>query len=227
MSFTEEVREQADELWNKSKQHPFLKELKEGTLSPEIFRYYLIQDRYYLEQFSNIHQAAAELSEDKDIKKSFLAGVAGLDEAELAVRESFFKELRIDEKVIQATPIAPTAYYYTAHMYKELASGSAARTAAALLPCYWLYQEIGEMLIENGSPKPLYQQWIETYDSTGYQEAVDRQRRLTDFLAENVSESERNLMLQSFLVSSYQEWKFWGMAYEQEQWEESSCIHII
>lgn len=226
MSFTTEARAAAEELWEKSKKHAFIQEIQDGTLSPAVFRYYLLQDRYYLEQFAKIHQKAAELATLEEEKQLFLAGVTGLEEAEIAVREGFFKELGISEEEIATVPIAPTAYHYTTHMYSELLSGSTARTAAALLPCYWLYQEIGEYLIESGSSHPLYQRWIETYDSEGYKEAVTRQRELTDRLAQSATAKERQAMLQGFLVSSYQEWKFWEMAYVQEKWEDSSCIHI-
>ncbi|WP_321387563.1 thiaminase II [uncultured Enterococcus sp.] len=227
MRFTTEARAVAEELWEKSKKHRFIEELQAGTLAPEVFRYYLLQDRYYLEQFAKIHQKAAELAKQEEEKQLFLAGVIGLEEAEIAVREGFFKELGITDDEIASAPIAPTAYHYTTHMYSELLSGSTARTAAALLPCYWLYQEIGEYLIESGSSHPLYQRWIETYDSEGYRDAVDRQRELTDRLAESVATEERQSMLQGFLISSYQEWKFWEMAYVQEKWEDSACIHII
>ncbi|MBP1047480.1 thiaminase II [Enterococcus sp. BWM-S5] len=227
MSFTSEARTAAEELWEKSKKHAFIQELQAGTLSSDIFRYYLLQDRYYLEQFAKIHQKAADIAVREEEKQLFLAGVIGLEEAEIAVREGFFKELKISNEEIAMVPIAPTAYHYTTHMHSELSTGSTARTAAALLPCYWLYQEIGEQLIESGSSNPLYQRWIETYDSEGYREAVTRQKELTDRLAASATKTERQAMLQGFLISSYQEWKFWEMAYVQEKWEDSACIHII
>ena len=226
MSFTTEARAAANVLWEKSMRHPFIQDMQAGTLAPEVFRYYLLQDRYYLEQFASIHQKAAALAEQEEEKQLFLAGVTGLEEAEIAIREGFFYELGITDEEIRAAPIAPTTYHYTTHMYSELSSGSTARTAAALLPCYWLYQEMGEHLVESGSSHPLYQRWIETYDSPEYKEAVTRQRELTDRLAQSATAEERQAMLQGFLVSSYQEWKFWEMAYVQEGWEEAPCIHI-
>ncbi|MGX7264006.1 thiaminase II [Enterococcus crotali] len=218
MTFTEEVRASAEKIWQESKEHPFISELKAGTLSPEIFRFYLIQDRYYLEQFSKIHLKAAELATDKEIRTCFLDGVKSLEAAEISVRKTFFKELDVTEEEIIQTPITPTAYHYTSHMYREVGTKSLARTAAALLPCYWLYQEIGEELIESGSPDPLYQRWIETYDSETYRAAVSRQRRLTDRLAEQVATEERLLMKQAFLISSYEELNFWEMAYTKQKW---------
>ncbi|ALS00230.1 thiaminase II [Enterococcus silesiacus] len=218
MTFTEEIRISAEAIWRESKEHPFISELKAGTLKPEIFRFYLLQDRYYLEQFSKIHLRAADLAMDQEVRACFLEGVKSLEAAEISVRNTFFKELDVTEKEISQTPIAPTAYHYTSHMYRELESKSLARTAAALLPCYWLYQEIGEELIESGSPDPLYQRWIETYDSEVYRAAVIRQRKLTDYLAEQVSPDERALMQQAFIISSYEELNFWEMAYTKQQW---------
>ncbi|MBO0473520.1 thiaminase II [Enterococcus sp. DIV0840] len=218
MTFTEEARKSVDKIWQESKEHPFILELKAGTLAPEIFRYYLIQDRYYLEQFSQIHLKAAALTMNKEIEACFLEGVKSLEAAEISVRKTFFKDLNVTEEEIDHTPIAPSAYQYTSHMYREIGTKSLARTAAALLPCYWLYQEIGEELIYSGSPDPLYQRWIETYDSEGYRESVIRQRHLTDYLAEQVSTEERSLMKQAFIISSYEELNFWEMAYTKQKW---------
>lgn len=218
MTFTEEIRKSADIIWQESKDHPFILEIKAGTLPPEIFRFYLIQDRYYLEQFSKIHLKAAELAIDKEVRSCFLDGVKSLEAAEISVRKTFFKELKVSKEEISQTPIAPAAYHYTSHMYREVESKSIARIAAALLPCYWLYQEIGEELIANGSPDPLYQRWIETYDSGSYQSAVRRQIQLTDQLALQASLDEQLLMKQAFIVSSYEELNFWEMAYTKQKW---------
>lgn len=218
MTFTEEIRKSADIIWQESKDHPFILELKAGTLPPEIFRFYLIQDRYYLEQFSKIHLKAAELAIDKEVRSCFLDGVKSLEVAEISVRKTFFKELKVSKEEICQTPIAPAAYHYASHMYREVESKNIARIAAALLPCYWLYQEIGEELIANGSPDPLYQRWIETYDSESYQNAVRRQIQLTDQLANQASLDEQLLMKQAFIISSYEELNFWEMAYTKQKW---------
>lgn len=47
-SFTEIVREQTTPYWEGSFKHPFIVQLQEGSLPIENFRYYLIQDSYYL-----------------------------------------------------------------------------------------------------------------------------------------------------------------------------------
>ncbi|MGM0123390.1 thiaminase II [Enterococcus sp. AZ194] len=216
--FTEKIRKKAEPIWQKSMQHPFIKELQRGELAEDKFRFYLIQDHFYLNAFTEIHKLAAECADNPEIKELFLNNIAGIEVSEVSVRETFFKELAITEEEIQQTMVAPAAYHYIAHMYKEAQSKSVGRIVAALLPCYWLYQEIGEELILNGSPTPLYQRWIETYDSEAYKTTVEAQKNLTNRLAAVASEDEVQLMEQAFLISSYEELYFWEMGYQKEEW---------
>ena len=69
MTFTEQAKEQAQASWQGSFQHPFITELHEGTLSPMIFRYYLIQDHYYLKHFSQLYRLIAAQTQQPRLKK--------------------------------------------------------------------------------------------------------------------------------------------------------------
>ena len=46
--------ESVEEIWKSYLCHPFVKQLGEGTLSPDIFRYYMIQDYLYLLEYSKV-----------------------------------------------------------------------------------------------------------------------------------------------------------------------------
>lgn len=50
-------------------------------------------------------------------------------------------------------------------MYRQLVDGTVNTAIAGMLPCAWLYHEIGLRLIDRGSSNALYQRWIETYAS--------------------------------------------------------------
>ena len=75
-------------------------------------------------------------------------------------------------------------------MYRQLIEGTPKTAAASMLPCSWLYQEIGAQLVKQHSPEPLYQRWIETYAG---EEAYQRQeeRQLLDQLYEESSPQEQ------------------------------------
>ena len=50
-SFSEQLKTEAEPIWRRIFDHPFLKEIKNGTLPLDTFRYYLAQDYLYLEGF--------------------------------------------------------------------------------------------------------------------------------------------------------------------------------
>lgn len=218
--FTKKARTLTIPYWEGSFTHPFIKELQEGTLGTDEFRYYLIQDRYYLEHFSRIHLLIAEQIDDQEVKAMLLEGAKHLAEGEIAIREEFFKELTITDEEIEKTPIAPTAYNYVSHMYRQLLDGSLKSAVAGLLPCAWLYQEIGVELIKTGSPTSLYQRWIETYSGEEAAKEVAYQCKLINRLYESADEKEREQMIDAFVISSKMEYLFWEMSYTLQTWPE-------
>ncbi|MDQ0223377.1 thiaminase II [Streptococcus moroccensis] len=218
MRFSTLARKRANRYWEESFHHPFIKELQAGTLSSEIFRYYLLQDRYYLEHFSKIYQIIAERTDNPVIKELMAENSRHLAEGEAMIREAFFKDLGITDEEVAETPIAPTADHYVAHMYRQLAEGSLAVACASLLPCPWLYHEIGLLLKPEGSPVPIYQQFIDTYAGEDSKENIAYECQVLDQLYEKASPEEQEAMLAAFYRSSQLEYLFWEMAYTLEQW---------
>lgn len=216
--FTTQARALTVPYWEGSFTHPFIKELASGELAPDKFRYYLIQDRYYLEHFSKIYFMIAEKTTDTQIKDLLLTGAKHLEEGELAIRNQFFEELAITPQEIEETVIAPTAYHYVSHMYRQILTGSVQSALAGLLPCPWLYQDIGERLIEAGSPNALYQRWIETYSNEEGSEDIEKQCAILNPLYDKSTEEERASMLEAFLISAKMEYAFWDMSYQLETW---------
>ncbi|EEI20533.1 thiaminase II [Lentilactobacillus hilgardii] len=218
-TFTNQIHELAKPLWLRSAHHPFIKQLTSGDLPLSTFRYYLLQDRYYLSEFGKLHDKIADQLTDKTAIQFLRDGAEGLKNGEIAVRKGFFTQLNISKEEIALTPIAPTAYNYVNHMYAALYQGTPQRAIAALLPCYWLYNEIGQSLIRQGSPVGLYQQWIETYDSDGYTDSVNKMIQLTNRAAEQVDDAERQEMTTAFIRSSAYELGYWGMSLRHENWD--------
>ena len=218
MLFTELAREKSSLFWEKSFAHPFIQELVTGQLAPEVFRYYLLQDRYYLEHFSKLYLYIAEKTDDIEVQAHLKANAEELKKGEMAVREAFFKELGISEQEILETKVAPTAYHYVSHMYRQLIEGTAKTAFAGMLPCAWLYHEIGLRLVKVGSTNDLYQRWIETYASEEAGKQVAKECALINRLYEESDEEEQAKMLEAFVISSKMEYDFWEMAIKLEKW---------
>lgn len=219
MEFTTQLRQAASDLWQKSMQEPFIKELKNGKLPLDIFRFYLLQDRYYLAEFSKLHQLIADRTDRHEVKTFLQSSVRDLNDSEIGLREHFFQELQISAAEVKQTIIAPTCYAYVNHLYSTLAKYGVAPAISAITPCYWLYQEIGQKMAQTGSPVAIYQKWIDTYDSTWYENNVAKILTLINQLAANASKDEQEQMKTAFVRSSFYEQQFWQMAYRQEKWQ--------
>lgn len=218
MNFSQQARQRADRYWEGSFSHPFIKELQDGTLSPDIFRYYLLQDRYYLEHFSIIYSMIADRSDNRVIRDLMRQNAQHLAEGEELIRQSFFEELGITEEDVSKTDIAPTADHYVAHMYRQLTEHSLAVACASMLPCPWLYHEIGQRLKPKGSPNKIYQQFIDTYAGEDSKKHVEYECQILDQLYQEANSEEKEAMIDAFYRSSQLEYLFWDMAYTLEKW---------
>lgn len=213
MKFTGKARKESSEFWEKSLHHPFIQELHAGTLSERNFRYYLLQDRYYLNQLRDIYSLIGQQTTYNQLKEMMVRGSERLITGEIMMRETFFDKLKITEKEIQETPIASTPYQYVSHMSQSLLSGSPHVAFASLLPCAWLYQEIGFQLNKIGSPHPIYQQWIESCITAESVAIVQQEQALLNTIYEETTSKEQQAMVEAFVISTQMEHEFWEMSY--------------
>ncbi len=103
-TFTDQMHELAQPLWLQSVNHPFIKQLISGELPMSTFRYYLLQDRYYLSEFGKLHDLIAEQMDDPVAIDFLRKGAEGLKNGEIAVRKGFFTQLNITKEEIALTP---------------------------------------------------------------------------------------------------------------------------
>lgn len=218
MLFSKKIREEANDIWEASFQHPFVKGIGDGTLPLECFRYYVMQDAYYLSHFARIQSLGAAKANDLHTTNRMAHHAQGTYEAELALHENFSKRLGITEEEQKAFKPAPTAYAYTSHMYRAAYNGNLGDIIAAILPCYWLYYEIGERLQQHTPDEQIYQEWIAAYGGDWFRTLVEEQINRLDEIAEQVTEEDRNRMKEHFMISSQYELSFWEMAYTIEKW---------
>ncbi|MCM3757828.1 thiaminase II [Sporosarcina aquimarina] len=226
MTFCEEVRELCNESWEASFNHPFVQHLAGGTLPENIFRFYVLQDSYYLKHFAKVHALAAVQAKDLATTQRFAQHAEETCGAEISLHEGFFELLDVTDEVLNSFEAAPTAYAYTSHLYRTAMNGDIADTLAALLPCYWLYYEIGERL-KNATPNhPIYDKWIGTYGSEWFEQATREQINRMNELADSVSLEKREELKAHFVKSSHYELQFWEMAWTQQQWEAESNTEV-
>ncbi|MCI0182908.1 MAG: thiaminase II [Acidibacillus sp.] len=216
MTFTDQLRQAADDLWKKSLTHPFVIEIADGSLPTQKFSHYVQNDSYYLSVFARVQSRAASKARDMHTIARLAVHAQSTVEAEHLLHKTFFNLLDITPS--PSFIPAPAAYEYTTHLLSISADGTLGEIIAAILPCYWLYWEIGEKYRYSQPNHPIYDQWIATYGDEWYGKLVDEQIYLLDQLAEQASEEQQHRMKQHFMRSSYYELRFWDMAYHLEGW---------
>ncbi len=218
MAFTGELWRAIGPIYDAILRHPFVRGLTDGSLPRESFEFYAIQDALYLRDFARaLSLAAARAPEDEWIIM-FNEHAAGALRVERALHESFFKELGLGPEAVAATPLAPTCLAYTSYLLAVAYGAPYHEAMAAVLPCYWIYWEVGKALERAGSPDPLYARWIGTYASREFGDVVRAVIDATDVMAARVGPAEREAMRRHFVTTSRYEWMFWEMGHRREAW---------
>lgn len=218
MTFSEEIRQAAQQYWDSSFSHPFVTGIGDGTLPLAKFRHYVLQDAYYLKHFAKIQACAASKAQDFATIAELAEHATSTYAAELSLHQSFFEPLGIASETLAEFEPAPTAYAYVSHMH-HASEGTLGETIAAILPCYWLYYEVGQQLQGCTPDSPIYAQWIATYSSEWFERVVFEQVDRLNDLAERASAEERERMKQHFVKSCYYELMFWQMGWTEETFE--------
>jgi thiaminase/transcriptional activator TenA len=124
----------------------------------------------------------------------------------------------ISEDEVRSTPVMPTTLAYTSYLLRACHQGSFAEGLAAVLPCYWIYAEVGSALLARSSPDPLYARWIATYGGEEFARIVANVLAVVDRVGETASPAERADMRDHALATSRYEWMFWDAAWRREAW---------
>ena len=198
--------------------HPFVTGLTDGSLERDAFAFYVVQDAHYLRDYARaLSVAAARAPQEADIAM-FAEHAAGAIAVERSLHEGFFHDFGLSEEEVAGTPVAPTCLAYTSYLLATAYGGSFPDLLGAVLPCYWIYWEVGKALLERGSPDPLYRRWIETYGGEEFAGVVRGVLSLTDRLGPQLSPAERRRAARHFAITARYEWMFWDMGHRRETW---------
>ena len=213
-SFSEQLKDEAEPIWQRIFDHPFLKEIKEGTLPEETFRYYLLQDYLYLEGFGRTVALALAKAPDSQTFQDLAHRV--MTPVERPLHQKLFAAANISHTDSENAVRSPANTAYINHMLQTASLHGLGPTAAALLPCPWTYHllkdEVGQ------SEHPIYGQWTQFYVEGLLEGSVAAWRGFVDKMADRAGAVELEAMRQAFLISSRYEYMFWEAAYNRQEW---------
>lgn len=183
------------------------------------FTYFILQDYVYLLDFAQVLCQGGAKAPDLETLELFARHAIGAVEVERSFHASFGKTLGLSRKQLDEVSKGPITQAYIGHLQSVARGGSLGELVAAVLPCYWIYGEVGRRLYKNRPKKPkIYREWIEIYASETFWRPVREQIRLVDSIGAKASPGEKKQMAGHFMLSSRYELMFWEQAYRLEAW---------
>lgn len=205
VSFSQKAWEENKGIYHEILELPFNKELSEGTLDKKKYDFYKNQDAFYLRNFSKaLSTFAAKLDNIKDIKNVLRFASNSFDE-------------NLSHIEIGLEGISPSNFSYIHFLLSTASFGTKEELSAALLPCFWIYLEVGKELKKKSSKENPYNSWIDLYSSNKYETDVKQMIELTDRLAKKATSKIRKKMLTAFKIATKLEYEFWNDSYHKRE----------
>ena len=227
MKFTDRLHEKTLPIWRQNHAHPFVQGIGDGTLDPDKFRFYMVQDYLYLMDYAKVFAIGAVKASDLQTMGRFASLLDGTLNTEMELHRNYAKRFGISEEELESAQPSPIVLAYTHYMLHVCQNGTVAEVVAALLPCAWSYWEIGKELnaIPGAADHPLYGEWIRMYASEEFGELASWCIELMDQYAEGKPEHELERLEEIFLNTTRFEYMFWDMANSKQMWSGSETRH--
>ena len=198
--------------------HPFLTGLTDGSLDALVFAQYVAQDVHYLRAYARALAIVAAKAPTLADTALFARHAAEVFEVELTLHAELLPALGLDATDVDAAPATPVTQAYSSYLLATCYGGSFADGLAAVLPCYWVYAEVGADLIERGSADRRYQRWIDSYGGDEFAATVDRVLQLADRIGPTLNAADEAVARAHFATTARYEWMFFDAAYRRDQW---------
>ncbi len=120
---------------------------------------------------------------------------------EQLLREEYLTHFKVHEAVEQS----PAFKAYGEYLLQHASNSSCEVTAAALLPCFWVYAATGNQVIlisKHGNP---YQKFIDTYAGEEYEVYVNQYIEIVEDLGRQASPEMQQRMTDAFIRSTEME----------------------
>lgn len=215
MNITDKLLAEASDVWQAYNEHPFVLGIQNGTLDKDKFRYYIIQDYLYLQDYAKVF--ALGVAKATTVKRAnrfakFLSVMNG----EMDVHKGYLAKLGITQAEIDATPRALDNLSYTSYMLRVAYEESETEILVATLSCAYSYEYIAKNMVKNNPDSinhEFYGDWVKGYISQSYCDENALLFEEVNALAKNYSAKQIKHLVDIFVACSRYELAFWQMSW--------------
>ncbi|SFG45908.1 thiaminase II [Oribacterium sp. WCC10] len=217
MSTVEKLLDATKDIWACYYKHPFVMGIQNGTLDRDKFRFYIIQDYLYLEEYAKTYAIGVAKSKNIKIAQMFAKSIEIMN-GEMDVHSGYMGKFGVSQEEADSTKRSLDNLSYTSYMLRVAYEEGEAEIIAAILSCGYSYELIAKNMIKNRPEcinDEFYGDWIKGYASEEYAESNRILFRELEELTANYSEKQINHLIDIFTVCSRYELLFWEMAWNK------------
>ncbi len=200
--------------------HQFNQQLFLGTLPKETFKFYLEQDALYLHEFAKALEILAKrFGENTEYSHQFKQ----LSESMLDEKRSLpFKAHKITNSNLLFFSVHQKTHQekievisdYTNHLLKSATDDPIVEAVASCVPCFYIYQQLGERMSSRCHPDNPYKSWISSYSSPQFLSSTNSIIRTLNTMMNKIphESAEEERIITSFIRSADCELQFFERA---------------
>ena len=199
--------------WDDYIQHDFVKQLTAGTLAPDSFRHYLVQDYLYLIHYTRVMALSVYKSDTLAQMRVGQAGINAMLDMEIAMYLDFCHQWNIPLEQVENAPESAVTIAYSRYILDAAMSGSLAELYAAIAPCLMGYGEIGKRIKDEGfiADNP-YQPWIDVFSSDEFLSITAQNEAQINTLLADACPAQADKFQRLFNTAARMEVNFWQQA---------------
>jgi thiaminase len=131
-------------------------------------------------------------------------------EGEKAMHDMLIERYSIETQV----PASKVTYDYNSHICEGIATGNPCIALAAVLPCMWIYNQVGLYILEHSRMEDNpYKEWILEYGQEEFTEGVNKVLAMIDEWASEADDETLRQMDYYFQKAALYEYAFWDYGY--------------
>ncbi|MBR6383576.1 MAG: hypothetical protein IKS56_06280 [Lachnospiraceae bacterium] len=199
-------------LWDEASDKEFVLQMAKGSLNPECFKKYMIQDYLYLYDYIDILKDIKALSNNVDITSFIEAIIKEVEEELKRVHVPNMENLGIKVDEITKSDQNEVFKKYIAYMKTSVKENGLHAGIITLLQCSWCYAYIAEKVSEKYAdtlPSSAYKEWFDAYTCKAYTDANQIWIDTVDRECADIDKSEIEKMAEIFTECAKYENKIW------------------
>ncbi len=216
MTTMERLLAKSATVWEAYYDHPFVLGIQNGTLDLEKFRYYILQDYWYLVDYAKTFAIGIAKAKSLETTQLFSGYIHALTHSEMDIHRGYMGRLAITQEALDETAPALDNVSYTSYMLRVAYEEGEAEILTSILACAVSYEVIAKNMVKN-QPDCLkdgfYGDWIAGYASEKYAKENEILIAMVNKLTVDYDEKQRKHLEDIFLNCSKYELGFWNMAW--------------